>query len=459
MINLEHISVAYFIGIGGVGMSAIARYFLSKGIAIYGYDRTATSFTAQLESEGMTIHYHEDASLIPANVDIVVFTPAIPKTNLELQYCITNNIPIYKRSQVLEAITSISPTIAIAGTHGKSTISSMIGHILYDNNFPATSLIGAVTKNYDNNFISKGEKYFVVEADEYDRSFLRLHPQLAVVTAMDADHLDIYGTEQAMRETYQLFANQVADNGLLITHNRTHLISDTATTENYDRLDENDALYTSADLELVEGFYHYNIIDKKHHEAHAVTLQIGGLHNIENSLAAYAVCRNLGLSGECIAQSLGSYQGLERRFDFLVRKPDLVVIDDYAHHPEEIRATIYSAKHLFPNKKLTVVFQPHLFSRTRDLCDGFIEALNLADTCLLLAIYPARELPIEGVDSSIILNGLHNSTGEIYSLANIHEILNDVNPELLLLLGAGDIGEKRDYIVSQLLKFKKIPNL
>jgi len=453
MIDVKDISKAHFLGIGGIGMSAIARYFSSLGIVVSGYDRTPTDFTALLESEGMSIHYTEDVTLIPKDVDMVVYTPAIPADNVELIYCRSLNVPMLKRSELLGIITHNKITLAIGGTHGKTTITSMVAHILYSSGRSCTAFIGGICLNYQSNFIASGEEIFIVEADEYDRSFLHLFPTAAIITSTDADHLDIYGTVADMKAAYCQFAAQISHKGILITHPRAGIKSTSAETALYS-MDSEVTDITISGLHTQGGDYCYDIIDKQRNTSTAIHLRIGGLHNVENTVAAFALCRFMGIEAEAIATALDSFKGIQRRFEYLHRSEDLTVIDDYAHHPEELSATIRSVRSLYPHKKMTLIFQPHLYSRTRDLCAGFIESLHEADQVLLMEIYPARELPLPGITAGIILDGLENSTGEVYDHLTIYDALEKYKPELLVITGAGDIGEVREKLTAFLLNIK-----
>lgn len=444
MIQLEDIKRVYFIGIGGIGMSALARYFKFHGREVSGYDKTETALTKQLVSEGIAVHYKEDLELAPKDAELVVYTPAVPATHAELAYYRQNGYILMKRSEVLGLITNSSFNICVAGTHGKTTITTMIAHLLRHTGYGCNAFLGGVAVNYNSNYWSDARNVCVVEADEYDRSFLRLSPDIAVITAMDADHLDIYGTAEKMEEAFIEFSEKVKPGGTLISKYglarndslkaALHLF--------YSRQDQRADMF-AANVRIVNGSYVFNVISKDW-ILRDVVLNMGGLHNVENIVAAIMVAHRLGIADEKIKAAVEAFKGVKRRFEYIVRsdKPGKIVyVDDYAHHPEELRALISGARGLFPDLKCTVVFQPHLFTRTRDFADGFAESLDLADEVILLPIYPARELPIEGVTSNMILEKIRNN--DKY-LLNKHQVLDRVKQArqdgwLLITAGAGDI--------------------
>lgn len=440
--NLEKIKKVYFIGIGGIGMSAIARYFKQKNIEVSGYDKTQTVLTNQLEAEGIKIHYEENVNEIPKDVDLVIWTPAISLEHSELKFYRDNNYLVKKRSDVLQEITKDFPTIAIAGTHGKTTISSMISHLLKHSGYDCTAFLGGIALNYNSNFLSGKNDTVVVEADEYDRSFLKLNPNIAIITATDADHLDIYGTVEKMQEAYIEYAENIQKEGLLIAKYDLQILSKFKN-ENIITYSFTDtrADYFAKNIRIENGSYIFDIINKEG-GVQNVRLNIGGTHNIENAVAATVVAQSLKISNEKIKKAIADFKGVQRRFEYKIRKNDFVFIDDYAHHSQEIKVLISSVKELYPEKKITAVFQPHLFSRTRDLADGFAESLNLADEVILLDIYPARELPIEGITSKIIFDKLNVKEKLICSKDELLEILKKKKKmELLLTIGAGDIDQ------------------
>ena len=438
----------YFVGIGGIGMSALARYFNSIGVKVSGYDKTITPLTSKLVSEGITINYEDDIDLIDKSAQLIVYTPAIPKTHMGLNFYQQNDYKVVKRSEVLQAITNNSFNICIAGTHGKTTISSMVAHIITDSKFGCNAFLGGIAVNYDTNFLGSDKNLCVVEADEYDRSFLRLSPDVAIISSMDADHLDIYGTAENMEQAFIEFSGRIKAGGLLISKyglkRNNELKGDQHFT--YHLHDEKADIYAS-NIKILNGSYQFNIIAKDW-KLEEVVLNMGGLHNIENVLAAIAATHSLNITDDKIRQAVSNYKGVKRRFEYIVKTDKIVYIDDYAHHPEELRALITGAKKLFSNKKCVVIFQPHLFSRTKDLADGFAEVLDLADETILLPIYPARELPMEGVSSEMIIERMHSENKMLISKADILKHLRqekDAHVEegfegtLIITAGAGDI--------------------
>lgn len=487
--SLNGIKIVYFIGIGGIGMSAIARYFHSKEILVSGYDRTPTELTKELESEGIRIHYYEDINAIAKDADLVVYTPAVPKEHAELVYYRDNGYKVVKRSDVLQAISADSFNICVAGTHGKTTISTMIAHILRHSGYGCNAFLGGISANYGTNFWSSSNNVCVIEADEYDRSFLKLSPNIAVITAMDADHLDIYGDEETMRDAFFAFSNKVKKGGLLImkfglkkppksprgglANAQPSLVEDSNDKSESLKSEVSEGIIPpqgelkgaglltyslqndSADvfaqnIKIEDGGYVYDVDGKI--ALSNVELKIGGMHNIENSLVAIAVASELGIDAKKIKAAVADFKGVKRRFEYIIPPKKKqnggyvqpVLIDDYAHHPEELKALLNSVRSLFPQRLVTVVFQPHLFTRTRDLADGFGEALSIAGTVILLPIYPARELPIEGVTSEMILKKVDNDNkmmlakDEVMSWMKEYQ-LNKEFGEVIVMAGAGDI--------------------
>jgi UDP-N-acetylmuramate--alanine ligase len=446
------IKAVYFVGIGGIGMSAIARYFLSRGVKVSGYDKISTTLTRQLELEGMPIHYEDNIELIDKNADIVVYTPAIPDTHGELTFYRKNAYPLLKRSEVLGLITDGHYNICVAGTHGKTTTSAMVAHILRHTGYGCNAFLGGIASNYDTNFWSSEKDVCVVEADEYDRSFLKLHPDVAIITAIDADHLDIYGTEEAMQDAFVSFTEQIKPEGLLIYKNGIARMSDFKADDkmSYAAGDETADVH-SINMRISNGSYLFDVkIGNLLIED--VLLNMGGMHNVENALAAIAVGYHVGIDIDDIKAALAAFKGVKRRFEYIIQQEQLVFIDDYAHHPEELRTLINSAKELFKSKKCTVVFQPHLFSRTNDLADGFAEVLSMADETILLPIYPARELPMPGVESELILNKMTSTQKSVQSKEAVIQYLSSgdfvKDNTLLIFCGAGDI----DTMVSPIKK-------
>jgi UDP-N-acetylmuramate--alanine ligase len=435
------ISSIYFIGIGGIGMSALARYFKSKGANVSGYDRSETPLTIQLLAEGIPIHYHEAVAEIPKEVDVVVYTPAIPSIHAELVYYQANGYQVVKRSDVLQWITEQSFNICVAGTHGKTTVSTMIAHLLRHSNYGCNAFLGGIAANYNTNFWSSTREVSVIEADEYDRSFLKLSPDIAVITAVDPDHLDIYGTAEEVEKAFEAFSKKVKQGGVLVKQNgiesRVQLSADTMYT--YSGKDKTAQVFAENIL-VVNGSYHFDVTGSSF-TIQQLVLSMGGLHNIENAVAAIAVANQLGISADAIRNALADFKGVKRRFEYKIREKGQVLIDDYAHHPEELRALITGVKSIFPGERITLVFQPHLFSRTRDLCDAFAESLDLADEVILLPIYPARELPMEGVSSEMILEKMQQATVQVLSKVDCLQWIVRERPSLLVMAGAGDIDQ------------------
>lgn len=438
----------YFLGIGGIGMSALARYFKHYGKQVSGYDKTQTNLTQQLEAEAIFCHYSENVAQLQdllkdyntAEV-LVVYTPAVPLDHAEYQYLLNNGYRILKRSQVLGEITRQFKTIAIAGTHGKTTTTTLVTHLLKAAGINCFSFMGGISRNYNTNLLlgdaDANETYVVVEADEYDRSFLTLEPQMAVITSCDADHLDIYGDASHVKEGYQLFAQKVKQEGVLLVKKNV---------DNELALDRTRLVYSlnlgteycASSIEVENAQFVYDI-QSPIEAISSVTLGIPGLHNVENSIAAVALVQQLGVKADVIKEALRSFLGVKRRFDYRVRLPHCVYIDDYAHHPEELKATIGSVKKLYPGKKVTGIFQPHLFSRTRDFAQGFAESLSLLDECILLEIYPAREKPIEGVNSQWLLNMVTLQNKKLWTKAQVLEDIKKEQREIIITMGAGDI--------------------
>lgn len=441
------IRAVYFLGIGGIGMSNIARFFHSKGVAVSGYDKTSTSLTRQLEKEGMVIHYEDKIDHLPKEIDLVIFTPAIPKDHKGLQYYLQNNYKVVKRSEALQMITESSLNICVAGTHGKTTVTSMVAHMLRDTGYGCNAFLGGISVNYETNFWSSNNNVCVVEADEYDRSFLKLSPDVAILTAMDADHLDIYGTKEAVEEAFIDFTGKIKAGGLLISKfglkRTSELKADRHLT--YSLQNDNADVY-AANIRMMDGSYEFDVM-MKDNMLDNVVLHMGGMHNIENVIAAIAAVSSLGIENDKIKAAVESYRGVKRRFEYVVKNINIVFIDDYAHHPEELNALIKGAKSLFRQRKCTVIFQPHLFTRTRDFADGFAASLDEAHEVILLPIYPARELPIEGVSSEMILDKMKMEQKRIMDKEEIKNWIEqhyakEINKDfgaLLITAGAGDI--------------------
>jgi UDP-N-acetylmuramate--alanine ligase len=461
-LKLDKIENIYLLGIGGIGMSALARYFKANGKVVSGYDKTPTPLTDSLKAEGINVHFEDNVALIDIKIKssslektLVIYTPAVPKDHSEYAYFLSNGFDIKKRSEVLGLITERMHTIAVAGTHGKTTTSTLIAHILKTAGIDCFAFLGGISKNYDTNLLlaeNEQEATVVVEADEYDRSFLSLKPEKAVITSLDADHLDIYGNQQYMQDSYTLFASQIKKEGILIVKAGSEKILHPKV-KYYTYSVNSPADYSVANIKVKNGEYVFDVISPI---GNINSLQCGlpGLHNVENALAAVAIAQSMEISSSVIIDSLKTFKGVKRRFDYQIKTSDLVFIDDYAHHPEELKACINSVKQMYPDKKIIGVFQPHLYSRTRDFADGFAESLDLLDETILLDIYPARELPISGISSDMLLSKMKSAKKMICSK---DELVNEIagrNIEVLLTLGAGDIDMFVEPIKKELEKKK-----
>lgn len=437
--SLNDIHTVYMVGIGGIGMSALARYFRARGQAVHGYDRTETPLTRALVAEGMSIHYQENVGAIPEQVDLVIYTPAVPSDHAELQYFRERGMRLYKRAEVLGLISRHQRTIAIAGTHGKTTTSSLTAYLLHTGGLAPTAFLGGVATNFGSNFLAGKSDWVVVEADEFDRSFLHLQPELMVITSTDPDHLDIYGDADAMLESgFRAFAKKLKPDG-----------------HKWVQKDQVDALavpggstygLTSGDcradrIRVAGGQFVFDYTDQAG-TLPSLSLPLPGRHNVENAVAAIAIARYLGVEDQDIREGLASFAGIQRRFERIYQDDDLVFYDDYAHHPSELRAAIGAARELHPGKRITGIFQPHLYSRTQDFASGFAEALDQLDELILLEIYPAREKPIPGVSAAMIRSLMQNDRVRLAHREDLPDILAEYQPEVLLTLGAGDISER-----------------
>lgn len=460
MLKFTDIKQVYFLGIGGIGMSALARYFASQGIPVSGYDRTPTALTAQLEAEGIAVHYDDNPSLLPANLDVsdslIVYTPAVPATHQELNTLINLGFEIHKRAEVLGIICNSRRTIAVAGTHGKTSVSTMTAHILKSSALGCSAFMGGISKNYQTNLLldATGSEWIVAEADEFDRSFLHLKPELAVITSMDADHLDIYGSHEKVIESFQLFAAQIREDGALVRKKGLPVGNETdATYRSYSYSITEPADFCAENIELKNGYYQFDLktpefrIDK-------LELNYPGLLNVENAVAASALAILAGAETDAIRTALATYSGVKRRFDIQLKNENFVLIDDYAHHPEELRATIQSVRDVYKGRTLTGVFQPHLFSRTKDFAEGFAKSLDLLDEIVLLDIYPARELPMEGVTSEIIFNQIKNKNKILCAKSELVGLAATFKPGIVIMMGAGDIDTLVEPVKEQLLKYE-----
>lgn len=437
--NVRALKRVYFVGIGGIGMSALARFFRSQGTVVNGYDRTETALTKQLVAEGMGVHYTDDINLLDKETELVVYTPAIPKDHAELNWYRDNGYAVYKRSDVLQWITEALFSVTVAGTHGKTTISTMIAYLLRETGYGCNAFLGGISVNYNSNYWSSNNATAVIEADEYDRSFLKLFPDIAVLTAMDADHLDIYGTAEEVEAAFVQYTKNIKPGGTLIAKHGLHRAKDLSASNIITYSLQNDAADVyGTNIVQKDGGYIFDVIGKGW-IVNGIHLPIGGMHNVENSIAAIAVTQQLEIEAGLVKDALAGFKGIKRRFEYVVKNDKVVYIDDYAHHPEELAALIKSAKRLFAGRKCVVAFQPHLFSRTRDFADGFAESLSMADEVILLDIYPARELPIEGVTSQMIADRMGNPNHTILSKEGLIDYVKAAPLDLFITAGAGDI--------------------
>ncbi|WP_066221539.1 UDP-N-acetylmuramate--L-alanine ligase [Formosa haliotis] len=446
--NLDSIHNVYFIGIGGIGMSALARYFKANNMNVAGYDKTPSDVTRDLEALGIKVHFEDSI----ANVDepflnydrtLVVYTPAVPKDNMELVYFKNNkSFSVLKRSEVLGLITKNTFCLAVAGTHGKTTTTSILAHLLYQCDVPLTAFLGGISENYNSNYISKGTTVSVVEADEFDRSFLTLSPDLACITSMDADHLDIYGEAEALQESFVEFSKKIKENGMLFVKNGLPLKGIT-----YGIEDDSD--YTAQNIKIENGAYVFDVKTPKNLIKN-IQFNLPGRHNLSNALIALAMAVEYGCPQPQLAKALALYKGVKRRFTYHIKSENIIYIDDYAHHPEEIKAVYQAIREMYPDRKVMAVFQPHLFSRTRDFVDDFASSLSSFDEVLLLDIYPARELPIEGVSSEWLLGKIKNENKELVSKSNLISKIKASKAQVIVTMGAGDIGEEVKHIKTAL---------
>jgi UDP-N-acetylmuramate--alanine ligase len=445
-VKLDQYDSIYFLGIGGIGMSAIARWFKHKGLRVAGYDRTPTPLTHELLEEGMEIHFEDKIEFIPGYISkektLVIFTPAIPKNHVEHAYLKEQGYTILKRSEVLGLLTKNYKTIAVAGTHGKTTTSSLIAHILKSAGKNMVAFLGGITSNYESNLVMNGEvnedTIVVAEADEFDRSFLRLFPHTAVVTSADADHLDIYGDHLQMLSSYKEFISQITKKGNLIIHESIALLANEATQINKETYGMSRGQFFAGNITANSGFFEFDLIGLAR-KVEKIQLGVPGFHNMENAIAATLVALKFGVDEKTIREALASFRGVKRRFEFIIRKPELIYIDDYAHHPAEIEAFLRSLKEMYKGKKITVIFQPHLFTRTRDFAEGFSKSLSLADEVLLMDIYPAREEPIPGVTSDMLFKDITSLVKIRCNKNDLLEKVKDLEVEVLATVGAGDI--------------------
>ena len=443
--NLKEIHQVYFVGIGGIGMSAIARYFASNKKQVAGYDKTPSQITSDLEKLGVEVYFEDDLKKIPLpflkkEETLIVYTPAIPSNNKVLTYFNEHNFTVLKRSEVLGKITETTFCLAVAGTHGKTTTSSILGHIMAEVN--ATSFLGGISENYNSNLILGADKISVVEADEFDRSFLKLSPNIACITSIDADHLDIYGDTETLNESFIEFSNKVSETLIVAKglpfKGRTYAVNETAD-------------YEAFNLKVESGKYSFDVKTPSS-EIKNIEFYLPGQHNVMNALAAFAMADSYGVSIETIKQRLSSFKGVKRRFTYKIKTENLVLIDDYAHHPTEINAVERSVREMYPHENVLVVFQPHLFSRTRDFLDDFAIALSKFDEVLLLDIYPAREVPISGVNSELLLGKITSKNKKLTKNNNLVKDIKNSSAKVVAVLGAGDIGVLVNDLTDKLLK-------
>ncbi|MBC3845193.1 UDP-N-acetylmuramate--L-alanine ligase [Winogradskyella echinorum] len=441
--NLDSVHNVYFIGIGGIGMSALARYFVANGKRVAGYDKTPTEITKTLEGLGVSVHFNDDIKQIDSaflnpKTTLVVYTPAIPNSHSEFNYFKNNGFIVLKRSAVLGEITKQTTCLAVAGTHGKTTTTSILGHLLNVCNVPVTVFLGGISENYNSNLIINGTEVTVVEADEFDRSFLTLSPDLACITSMDADHLDIYGDASELAKTFKDFSECIKPNGKLFVRNGLSLDGIT-----YGIEDDSD--YSAQNIRIENGSY---VFDMQTPDGiyKDFKFNLPGRHNLSNAIIALAMAVTYGCPNDQLAKGLASYKGVKRRFTYQIKTDEFVFIDDYAHHPEEINAVHQAVREMYPNKKVLAIFQPHLFTRTRDFVDGFAESLSKFDELLLLDIYPARELPIEGVTSNWLFSKIENPNKKLIEKSKIIGEIKNSDAQIVLTIGAGDIGEEVKHI-------------
>lgn len=434
--NIKDIHSVYFIGIGGIGMSALANYFKFMGKEVAGYDRTPTPITEGLEEKGIYVHFKDNVDLIPETFKqsgtLVVYTPAVPAAHSELQYFKNNGFEIKKRSEVLGIITKDTFCFAVAGTHGKTTTSSILAHLLKECNVPFTAFLGGVSEDFNSNFVLEGTEYSVVEADEFDRSFLRLSPNVACITSMDADHLDIYGTKEELEQSFRDFTGKIKLGGKLFVKKGLPLEGITFGIE-----DGSD--YRIEQIEVEQGTYVFDLVTPSE-VLKQVRFNKPGRHNLLNGLVAFAMAAETGCPPHRLTKALESFKGVQRRFSYQIKEKDFAFIDDYAHHPTEINAVHQAIREMHPGEKITVIFQPHLFSRTRDFADDFAKSLSQFDMIILLEIYPAREEPIEGITSEWLLKKIENPHKKLISKSSLIEEVKDCKTGVLVALGAGDIG-------------------
>ena len=435
--NLNQIHNVYFIGIGGIGMSALARYFQNIGKNVSGYDKTPSTLTGELIAGGMDIHFEDNISLIPSDFyvenTLVIVTPAVPVSHSEWNYFVERDYVIKKRAEVLGLITKDTFCFAVAGTHGKTTTSSILGHVLFESGLDVTAFLGGIVENYHSNLIGSGKTITVVEADEFDRSFLHLHPNIACVTSMDADHLDIYGDKNAIEDSFREFADKVTDKTKLLVPKGLDLQGVTIAINDK-------ATYSAQNIRIENNSYVFDVITPTHTIPN-IAFGLPGHHNLMNALMALAMADIYGVESNKIVSALASFKGVQRRFSYQIKSPNRVYIDDYAHHPTEINAVHQAVRELYPGQKVLAIFQPHLFSRTKDFADDFAKSLAQFDELLLLDIYPARELPMEGITTTWLMSKIQNNNKKLVSKSELTPAILASDATVIVTIGAGDIGE------------------
>lgn len=435
--NLNQIHNVYFIGIGGIGMSNLARYFKNLGKQVSGYDKTPSALTHELIESGISIHFEDSIDLIPKDFyvenTLVIITPAVPKAHSEWNYFLERDFQVKKRAEVLGIITKDTFCFAVAGTHGKTTTSSILGHVLYESGADVTAFIGGIVENYNSNLIGSGKAVTVVEADEFDRSFLHLYPNIACITSMDADHLDIYGTSEAIEESFIEFASKIEDKSKLFITKELPIEGVTCAVNE-------DAVFKAFNIRIENGSYVFDV-QTPNEIIKDLHFGLPGKHNLMNALMAIAMANIFGTPTDAIAKAIASFKGIKRRFSYQIKTDKLVYIDDYAHHPTEINAVHQAVRELYPNQKVLAIFQPHLFSRTRDFADDFAKSLSAFDEVILLDIYPARELPMEGINSQWLMDKMTNNYKKIVPKSDLIATILASDATVIVTIGAGDIGE------------------
>ncbi len=443
--NLDRINKVYCIGIGGIGVSALARYFKALGKQVSGYDLTPSPLTQQLMAEGIDIHFTDDPSLIPFSPDekehvLVIYTPAVPSNHAELNSLREAGFVIYKRSEVLGLIANKKETIAVAGTHGKTSVSGILSYILSVSELGCSAFLGGISKNFNSNLIVSDSSLMVTEADEFDRSFLQLYPEHAIVTSIDPDHLDIYGNIEAIKDSFSQFVSQIQTGGhLLLKKDLVNIASDQSKLKAYTYSADQKADFYADNIRINTGRYIFDLVCADNQTIKNISLNLPGRINMENAVAAASMAFLLGVNTETIKSGIENFHGMARRFDYQIRSDKVIYIDDYAHHPAELSKTIESLRELYPHKKMTGIFQPHLFTRTRDFAQEFAQSLSELDSVILLEIYPAREKPIEGVSSDIIYNQIKTKDKSLCKKEELLKVISNRKPDFLITFGAGDI--------------------